>query len=127
MSLEISIADDDGRVLTSLRRWLNQDPDVLRACEVTVPPNPGRPGDQGGAIDVINVVMTQGIGLANFALAYATWRRARPDAPVVKLERGGVTLTVTDGSPETVQRIIDAFAAVPAIDSTSPERSPEVK
>lgn len=119
MDLEVSVLEDDGQVLNSLRRWLNQDPGVTSACEVVIPPGPGRPGDQGGTLDVINVVMTQGIGLANFALAYATWRRARTDAPAVKLERAGMTLTVTDASPETVQRIIDAFTTA-AIEGSNP-------
>ncbi|MGW1375198.1 effector-associated constant component EACC1 [Streptomyces sp. NPDC002446] len=115
MRVEI-IVDGDGAELTpatgslaSLYRWLIQDPDVAQQAEVSLGTGPARPGAMGGAFEVINAVVTHGIALGSLAVACATWRAARPSAPAVRIERDGVTVTVEDGSPETVRRIVDAL------------------
>ncbi|MFE2498494.1 hypothetical protein ACFXKX_35460 [Streptomyces scopuliridis] len=101
--------ESDDQLSTSLYRWLTQDPEVSRHATISLVPEESRAGDMGGALDVINAVVTHGIALGNLALAVATWRASRPAAPVVRLERDGVTVTVEDGSPDTVSRIVDAL------------------
>ncbi|MFE0191052.1 hypothetical protein [Streptomyces sp. NPDC058989] len=102
-------ADSSAASLTSLYRWLAQDPDVADQAEISLAP--GRPGagEMGGAFEVINAVLTHGIALGSLAVACATWRSSRPTAPAVRIERDGVTVTVEDGSPEAVRRIVDAL------------------
>ncbi|MFE4369113.1 hypothetical protein ACFRMN_12870 [Streptomyces sp. NPDC056835] len=102
-------AESDDQPLTSLYRWLTQDPDVSRHAVISLVPEESRAGDMGGAFEVINAVVAQGIALGSLAVACATWRASRSAAPVVRLERDGVTVTVEDGSPETVTRIVDAL------------------
>lgn len=95
--------------LTSLYRWLAQDPDVAQQADVSLGSERAAPGDMSGAFDVINAVVANGIALGSLAVACASWRAARPSAPAVRIERNGVTVTVEDASPETVRRIVDAL------------------
>ncbi|MFI9051142.1 hypothetical protein [Streptomyces sp. NPDC053427] len=108
--------ENDGRSLTSLYRWLASDPDAGRRATLSLVP--GRPGagDMGGAFDVINAVVANGIALGGLAVACATWRASRPAAPAVRIERDGVTITVEDGSPDTVNRIVEALGRPPLPD-----------
>ncbi|WP_407288737.1 effector-associated constant component EACC1 [Streptomyces sp. BP-8] len=95
--------------LTSLYRWLAQDPEVAQQAEISLDSGPVGAGDMGGAFEVINAVLTHGIALSSLAVACATWRSSRPTAPAVRIEIDGVTVTVEDGSPEAVRRIVDAL------------------
>ncbi|MFH8570345.1 hypothetical protein [Streptomyces sp. NPDC017993] len=107
--------DSDGRALasttslTSLYRWLVQDPDVAEQADVSLGSEQAGAGEMGGTLEVINAVVANGIALGSLAIACATWRAARPTAPAVRIERDGVTVTVEDASPETVRRIVDAL------------------
>ena len=76
----------------------------------------------GGAFEVINAVVADGIALGGLVVACATWRSSRPAAPAVRIERDGVTITVEDGSPDTVNRIVDALGRPhgPADEGESP-------
>ncbi|MDR7276370.1 effector-associated constant component EACC1 [Catenuloplanes atrovinosus] len=108
---EVSIRVDDQ---PSLYRWLTLDPDVRRHATVTLPSAPPRPGGMGGALDVINVVLGNGIALSSLLVAVSAWRESRPRPPVTRIERGDVSITIEDASPETVRRIVDALGDPPA-------------
>ncbi|MET9430132.1 MULTISPECIES: hypothetical protein [unclassified Streptomyces] len=99
----------DDRIVASLYRWLAQDPDVARHTTVTLVPGPERAGDMGGAFEIINAVVANSIALGSLAVACATWRGSRGTAPVVRIRRGDVTVTVENGSPEEVSGIVDAL------------------
>jgi hypothetical protein len=101
--------ESDDQSLASLYRWLVRDPDIAHHAKVSLTPGPNRAGDMGGAFEVINAVLSNGIALGGLAIACATWRASRPEAPVVRLERDGVTITVEDGSPEMVSRVLEAL------------------
>ncbi|AJT62559.1 hypothetical protein T261_0870 [Streptomyces lydicus] len=103
----------DDRALTSLYRWLARDPDTAGHTTISLAPGAPGAGDMGGAFEVINAVVANAIALGGLAVACATWRDARPGAPVVRIERDGVTVTVEDGSPETVSRIVAALGQPP--------------
>jgi hypothetical protein len=107
-------ADSSTASLTSLYRWLAQDPDVARQAEISLDPGPVGAGEMGGAFEVINAVLTHGVALSSLAVACATWRSSRPTAPAVRIEIDGVAVTVEDGSPEAVRRIVDALGGPPA-------------
>ncbi|MFJ8648987.1 hypothetical protein ACIRNI_23055 [Streptomyces sp. NPDC093546] len=101
----------DDRIVASLYRWLAQDPDVARHTTVTLVPGPERAGDMGGAFEIINAVVANSIALSSLAVACATWRGSRgtATAPVVRITRGDVTVTVENGSPDEVSGIVDAL------------------
>lgn len=90
----------------SLYRWLVAEPELRGLAEVST--GSGQPGQgrMGGALDVIDVVLANGIALGSLITAVAAWRNARPRPPVVRLERDGMVVTLRDGSPEAVERIL---------------------
>jgi hypothetical protein len=102
-------SDDDEKGLASLFRWLGQDADVRRDAKVSIEPSPGQQGDMGGALDVLNVVLSNSIALGSLIVAVATWVGSRTSGTAVHIERNGVKVTVHDDSPETVRRVLDAL------------------
>ncbi|MFI8307842.1 hypothetical protein ACIF80_31360 [Streptomyces sp. NPDC085927] len=66
-------SDGDKRTLTDLQAWLGRDPKARR-----IPVTPvSEPGPTMGALDAIDLVLGNAVDIANFAVAYATWRLAR--------------------------------------------------
>ncbi|MFG1955948.1 hypothetical protein [Micromonospora sp. NPDC048830] len=109
--LEVSIrVDDQG----SLYRWLMLDPEVRRDATVTLTPAPPKAGEMGGALDVINVVLSNGIAIGSLLVAVSSWRESRPRPPVTRIERDGISIAIEDASPETVRRVVEALIDRPA-------------
>ncbi|MFF4602340.1 hypothetical protein ACFY12_06210 [Streptomyces sp. NPDC001339] len=106
----------------SLYRWLVADPELSGRAEVSAGTAPTRQGDMGGALEVVNVVFGDVIALGNLLVAVATWRGSRPRPPHVRIERDGVSITVQDGSPETVERILRAWGIGSSGDIPGPDR-----
>lgn len=106
MQLSLTVEGEDA---TSLHRWLTRDPDVAGHATVRLGGAP-RPGEMsGGALDLVNVVLGNGIALTNLLVAVAAWRATRPRAPRVHVERDGVTVTVTGDDPQTVRALVAAL------------------
>ncbi|GAA2052465.1 hypothetical protein GCM10009839_69840 [Catenulispora yoronensis] len=113
MHIRISVVDSDSDAedqiaLRSLYRWLAQDlgPDA----ELTLRPR-SAPEAQGGAFEIINALIGDGVGLGGLALSYAAWRQAHRSKARISLERDGLTVTVEDASPEALQRIAEVLGA----------------
>ncbi|MFF5551546.1 effector-associated constant component EACC1 [Streptomyces olivaceoviridis] len=110
MQVKIVVESEDGDgSLTSLYRWLAEDPEVTRDASVLPVATPPGAGEMGGAFEVINAVLTHAIALGGLAVSCAAWRASRTHAPVIRIERDGVTVTVENDSPDTVRRVIDAL------------------
>jgi hypothetical protein len=102
--------DDEGQDLMSLHRWLTDDPEVARQAVVRLEPGAAaRPGEMGGAFDAVIAVLSDGIALGSLIVAYLSWRDTRPRPPAVSIECGGTVVNLTDGSPETVSRMVAAL------------------
>jgi hypothetical protein len=102
MLVEIGVAGDgDPAVVTSLYRWLERDPGIREDAEVSLPS--GGSAEEMGSLDVINVVLTQGISLLSLAVAYAGWRGSRPKAPPITVAIGEVRVTLSDETVEKAQ------------------------
>ncbi|BCL27930.1 hypothetical protein ACFFS2_27855 [Streptomyces aurantiacus] len=106
MHVQLRAAADDGLLTTlDLYRWLRQNPDVQRHAEVTLgPAHPG--GETMGAVEVVNLVLGQAFTALNLALAYATWRAARPTAAPVTITVEGRSVTVTGADEDTMALIV---------------------
>ncbi|MDQ0774722.1 hypothetical protein QF026_003188 [Streptomyces aurantiacus] len=106
MHVQLRAASDDGLFTTlDLYRWLWQNPDVQRHAEVTL--GPARPGGGTmGAVEVVNLVLSQTFTALNLALAYATWRAARPAAAPVTITVEGRSVTVTGADEDTMASIV---------------------
>ncbi|NEA29646.1 hypothetical protein G3I70_45165 [Actinomadura bangladeshensis] len=112
MEALLSVADSsDGTETASLYRWLAQDPDVRRDAEVTIVPAPARPGDMGGSLEVVNVVLSNAIAFSSLVVAVAAWIGSRRSSagPVVRIERDGVAVTISADSPEAVREVLRAL------------------
>ncbi|MFJ8715360.1 hypothetical protein ACIRD9_19575 [Streptomyces violaceus] len=75
----------DSQALTELQTWFARDPKARRLSVTPV----STPGPTMGALDALEVVLGAAGDIANFSVAYASWRLARAGAG----NRGGRTLT----------------------------------
>lgn len=129
MRVWISIAaDDDGTALTDLHRRLTQDDDLRRHARPRLRPT-RQTGGSLGSVEVVEPIIGQTIALANLAVAYATWRRSRTTRAPVTITANGISLTVHDGSEESVRQITELLRskdAAPGEDETTngPTRPP---
>ncbi|WP_229711693.1 effector-associated constant component EACC1 [Streptomyces daqingensis] len=94
---------------SSLYRWLVADAELRGLTEMTVTSAESRQGDMGGALEVVNVVLSNTIALSSLLVSVAAWRGSRPRPPEVRIERNGATVTVRDASPEMAERILRAL------------------
>ncbi|MFG2092992.1 hypothetical protein [Streptomyces sp. NPDC048612] len=90
----------------SLYRWLAAEPELRGQARMSLEAEQAEPGHMGGALDLVNVVLSNGIALGSLITAVATWRESRPRAPQIRLERDGVVVTVQDASPEEIERVL---------------------
>ncbi|OKJ90725.1 hypothetical protein AMK31_03140 [Streptomyces sp. TSRI0107] len=114
MEVRIAVAGAEsgqGAALIDLYRWLRRDPDVHRHAAVGLAPSAPGSGTMG-AVDVIELVVGQGLTALNLALAYAAWRRTRHSAPPLTIHVNGGSLTVHDASEETVRRIVAELSSL---------------
>lgn len=99
--------DDDA--LLPLYRWLAEDPDVRRDTTLSLS-GEQRPDEMSGALEVINVVLSNTIAFSSLVVAVAAWRGSRVGAPPVEIEKDGVRVTINDDSPETIRRVVAALS-----------------
>jgi hypothetical protein len=86
-----------------LWRWLADDPDSCALLTgIGGPPD----DEQQGPFEIINTLVANGLALSSLTVAIAGWRaQRRPEPPTVTLERNGVSVVVTDASPEQIDAI----------------------
>ncbi|MFD7000006.1 effector-associated constant component EACC1 [Streptomyces mirabilis] len=105
MRLDIEVLEDDGRQLRALRRWLMRDPDTAGAS-LSLRDRQERPGTMGGGLELIDVVLSNAVGLGGLLLAVANWRQSRGNGPEVRVEHRGVTVTVSGADPRHIERLV---------------------
>ncbi|MCX4993555.1 hypothetical protein [Streptomyces sp. NBC_00568] len=71
------MSEGDERSLNDLQSWLARNP---KTNEIPVEPIMSGGGTTMGALEALELIVEHGSNLANFALAYATWRASRPGA-----------------------------------------------
>jgi hypothetical protein len=114
--IEVSIRVDgqDGQPAASLYRWLALDPQVRQETTMSITATPPGAGEMGGALEVINVILSNSIAVGGLLVAVSSWRKSRPRPPTTRIERDGFSITIEDASPETVRRVLDALTDGPA-------------
>jgi hypothetical protein len=110
MQIVVSSADLIG--LQSLCHWWMKDIDVARVADVSF----GSTGDHRetqGALDVIDVILSNASAVASLAIAYASWRRAKRvgSSTLITFKVGDVEVTAADASPATIAHIADVLSA----------------
>jgi hypothetical protein len=107
MELRLFIEDDaDGAQLTSLGRWLADDPataPLVVALEQTGEPVPG---SKDAPVDVIAAVVGDDAGIGSLVVAYVAWRDSRPGRPHARVEHDGRVVELTDLSPDDVGAVV---------------------
>ncbi|MFV5996342.1 effector-associated constant component EACC1 [Streptomyces sp. NPDC056231] len=68
------MADGDEESVVDLQSWLAKDPGTARLPVTTVAGH----GPTMSALEALNVVLSNTTDIANFTLAYVTWRSTRP-------------------------------------------------
>lgn len=106
MRIRITLAGaDDGAALYA---WLRADAALARQARVTA----GLPGpDRLGALEIIDVVLTQATATASLALAVAGWRRSRPGRTSTTITRPDGTSMTVEGPPEQTALAVERFLA----------------
>ncbi|MER7802161.1 hypothetical protein ABTX71_17735 [Streptomyces parvulus] len=72
------MADGDEESIIDLQSWLAADPGTARLAATTIPGH----GPTMSALEALNIVLSNVTDMANFALAYVTWRSARSSQPL---------------------------------------------
>lgn len=89
----------DSLALGSLYNWLNRN---TLAGTVRL----DRPGSTNaetmGALEVIDVTLTQLVSIGTLLATFASWRQSRRAAPKITFKIGAVEITAADASPETL-------------------------
>lgn len=60
----------------------------------------------GGGLELINVVLSNAVGLGGLLLAVANWRQSRGSGAEVRVEHRGVTVTVSGADPRHIERLV---------------------
>ncbi|MYR78461.1 hypothetical protein K7395_25905 [Streptomyces filamentosus] len=99
-------AESGGAEAASLCRWLLADSELRGRARVSTGAQRPAAGHMGDGLELVNVVLANGIALGSLITAVAAWRGSRPRPPQVRLERDGVVVTLQDNSPEQVEQIL---------------------
>ncbi|MFF7251465.1 hypothetical protein ACFZBU_47325 [Embleya sp. NPDC008237] len=107
MYLEIIVdhPDREGE-LRALYAWLLADERLASTGPELASSRPIGDGEMGPGLDLIQLGIDGGLGIANLALAVATWRRSRVEPPSVELRRGEVSVVLRGADDDDVRRII---------------------
>jgi hypothetical protein len=106
--------DDEEQELIYLHRWFTEDPEVSRNSVIRLAQRvPSQPGEMGGAFEAIIAILSDGTALGSLIISFLAWRDSRPRPPTVSIECRGITVNLSEGSPETVRRMVAALTEQP--------------
>ncbi|MFF7127972.1 hypothetical protein [Streptomyces sp. NPDC008240] len=115
-------ADEDGTATADLYRWLRHDRTLRRQADIRL--HSDRPDSAYmGALDTIELLFQHGAVLTGLALNYATWWQGRAREESVTIRVGEASVTVPDGSEESVRRIVELLRSVQEPAAGSPDTS----
>ncbi|WP_405583435.1 hypothetical protein [Streptomyces sp. NBC_01190] len=126
MQVEIRATNEDGvPALYDFFRWLRDDqdgPGDVRLANAAA----GRPGAMG-ALEVIQVVLSQSTAMVSLAMQYVSWRHSRGGGRhgaefTFARASDGLTVAVQGGTDDDVRRML-ALLAVPPEPPSSADQS----
>ncbi|MFC8533525.1 hypothetical protein ACFUJY_06145 [Streptomyces sp. NPDC057249] len=108
MTLQITgeSAEDEVR---SLHDWLLLDRSFRRDAQVELASSSVPvPGQQGAVLDLVSVVLSNGISATSLGVSVASWRATRPQEPTITVERAdGSKVTISGSSRDEAQRLLE--------------------
>ncbi|MFI6584185.1 hypothetical protein [Embleya sp. NPDC050493] len=113
MLVQVRVVGDEGCEVASLQRWLALDPDVSGGTATSYAED-ATVGAMGSTLDVVNVVLSNGIGLGGLVVAIAGWRRSRapmagPGGPDIVIRRGDVEVVLSGATEADIGRAVRAL------------------
>lgn len=102
----VRITPDDGAVAADLYEWLRADRIDGVLAEATDP-------ETLGALEIVNVVLSQAAAFSSLAVAIASWRQSRAPEPRITITKSdGSTLELPSG-PGGSADVVLAFLTAP--------------
>ncbi|MFE2871785.1 hypothetical protein [Embleya sp. NPDC059259] len=113
MLVQVRVVGDEGCEVASLQRWLAMDPEV-RGGIATSYAEDGTVGAMGTTLDVVDIVLSNGIGLGGLMVAIAGRRRtgapmAGPGGPDIVIRRGEVEVVLPGATEADLARAVRAL------------------
>ncbi len=99
--------ESPGLELRRLAQWVRQDSAIRTGATIELKSAPTVDGEMGSGLELISLITQTGFSAANLLLAVSSWRRSRPSAPVVTIERGGTRVILESGDSADVERIAE--------------------
>jgi hypothetical protein len=124
--MRVEITSSDYPDLQSLHDWIRHDPAIARQAEIILCSS-GREPERQGALDVIDVVLSNATALAALAVSYASWRQARRPGSRTTFSSGPHQVSVRDGDTEPARRIVEALPVEAAPVEAAPVQAAPVQ
>ncbi|WP_329293493.1 effector-associated constant component EACC1 [Streptomyces pseudovenezuelae] len=101
------LAEGDEQALTDLRAWLRRGPSTAGLRVESVKGD----GPTMGVLETLDLVLSNATAIANFAVAYATWRTTRPATAGTSggartMVHGDSTIDISDLSAEELAELL---------------------
>jgi hypothetical protein len=98
---------DQGQELLLLFRWLSRDPDARRYAPASLDDRTA--AGTMGVGEIINVVLTQSTSIASLAVAIASWRDSRAQAPPVRIATGERSVVIFGQSAAEACELLESL------------------
>ncbi|MGC0422090.1 effector-associated constant component EACC1 [Embleya sp. AB8] len=113
MLVQVGVVGDEGGEVAALQRWLAMDPDLRGGVAISYAED-DTVGAMGVSLELVNVVLSNGIALGGLLVAIAGWRRSRaplggPGAPDIVIRRGDTEVVLSGAAEEDVVRAVRAL------------------
>jgi hypothetical protein len=109
VDIRLSVVDTDEDSARSLLRWLRDD-DISRAAIISAEDTGlDSPEYMGGILEIVNVVLSNGISVGGLVIAIAGWRHSRRKPATVRIRRDDIVVELTGSSDNEIQAIIEAL------------------
>lgn len=92
--------------------WLRRDRALRISSKISLLPAEPEPGDMGGALDAVQLVLDSGFQLASLAVAIVAWRQACEPRSAVTITRGDVEVRLRGAELDDVQAVLDALESL---------------
>jgi hypothetical protein len=109
VDIRLSVVDTDEDSVRSLLRWLRDD-DISRAAIISAEDaGLDSPEYMGGILEIVNVVLSNGISVGGLVIAIAGWRHSRREPVTVRIRRDDTVVELTGSSDNEIQAVIEAL------------------
>ncbi|GIH17213.1 effector-associated constant component EACC1 [Rugosimonospora africana] len=98
-----------GQELGSLYQALLQAPTLRAGAQLGTRQAPPQPGELGGTLEAIQLIVDGAFQMANLVVAIAGWRSTRNPPPSITIQVGARRAEVTSDRPEQIDRVVETL------------------